>query len=204
MEKLNNPQQNPLALRAKKLITEAFFDCLEENPYKKVKISEICRRAGVARSTFYNHYQTVEDVPYTHYLEDWFVDMKEIVAELFLTEVSFEDVSLATIEWVLRYWREHVEEYELLQTAEMESVLLKLFYQGTTIFTDKFQDQIGEFDNPAILECYLSQGAVSTLSLLKIWINTGLTLSAAEMAEILAIFIPVDMYELLYQRFEQK
>ena len=88
MKKLNNLQENPLAIRAKNLITDAFFDCLEENPYKKIKISEICRRAGVARSTFYNHYESVEDIPYVHYLEDWLVGLEDVVTELAAKKAS--------------------------------------------------------------------------------------------------------------------
>jgi AcrR family transcriptional regulator len=204
MKKLNEPKQNPLALRAKKLITDAFFACLKENPYKKVKISEICCRAGVARSTFYNHYYFVEDVPYAHYLEDWLVGLEELYDDLLAKKASPEEVSLSSIESLLRYWREHLDEYKLLQTAGMESVLLKLFYQCTTLSFDKFMGQLGPFSNPVILECIVSQGAISLLSILKIWFNTGMEFSTEEMAEIMSILYPANTYELLHQRFEQK
>ena len=204
MKKLTKLQQNPLAIRAKKLITDAFFDCLAENPYKKIKISEICRRAGVARSTFYNHYESVEDIPYVHYHDDLLGDLEEIMDDLLAKNATREDFTLPTTEWVLRYWREHLDEYKLLQTAGMESILQKLFYQGTNLSYDKFMDQVGTFSNPVFRECLLSQGAITMLSLLKIWISTGMEFSAAEMAEIMAILSPVNMNELLHQRFEQK
>jgi AcrR family transcriptional regulator len=204
MTNLANPQQNPLALRAKKFITDAFFACLKENPYKKVKISEICRRAGVARSTFYNHYDFVEDIPYVHYFEDWLVDLEKLIDDLLAKKIPLEEASLRIVEWVLSYWQEHMDEYELLQTAGMESVLLKLFYQCTTLSLDKFMGQWGTFSNPVILECMVSQGATSLLSILKIWFNTGMEFSIEEMAEVMSILYPANTYELLYQRFEAR
>jgi AcrR family transcriptional regulator len=204
MKKLNESQQNPLALRAKKLITDAFFDCLKENPYKKVKISAICRRAGLARSTFYNHYDFVEDIPYVHYVEDWLVKLEELYDDLLAKNASLEEASLASIESVLIYWREHLDEYKLLQTAEMEFVLLKLFHQCTTLYFDKFMGELGDFSNPVIFECIVSQGAISLLSILKIWFDTGMEFSTEEMAEIMSILHPTTTYELLHQRFEQK
>lgn len=43
-------------------IENAFWTCLEEEPYAKMTISRIVRTAGVNRNTFYYHYRDVDDM----------------------------------------------------------------------------------------------------------------------------------------------
>jgi len=203
MKKMTRNYENPLVRRSKEIIAKAFFERLQENPYKKIRISDICKRAGVSRTTFYTHYDVVEDIPY-YYFEDWVIGLEEIIDDLLAKEATPEQVSFASSEWALRYWRDHVDEFKNLQTAGMESALLKLFYKATVLFIDKFKNQYGTFSNPVILDCLYSHGSVSLLSSLKIWINTGIEFSVEEMAKIISILHPVNTYELLYQEIEKK
>ena len=41
---------------------EAFLAMLEEKDFAYITVKEICERAGVNRSTFYLHYETVNDL----------------------------------------------------------------------------------------------------------------------------------------------
>lgn len=41
---------------------EAFLDLLAEKDLEFITVKEICRRAGVNRSTFYLHYETLGDL----------------------------------------------------------------------------------------------------------------------------------------------
>ena len=42
----------------KNLLKDALLDLVEEKPLDKVTVRELCERAGVHRSTFYNHYDS--------------------------------------------------------------------------------------------------------------------------------------------------
>ncbi len=39
-----------------------FFDLMEEKHYSKIKVSELIKRAGVSRTTFYRHYDDIFDM----------------------------------------------------------------------------------------------------------------------------------------------
>lgn len=43
-------------------ISEAFFDLLKEKPCKKITVSELTKKSGVNRSTFYRHYTDIFDL----------------------------------------------------------------------------------------------------------------------------------------------
>lgn len=44
------------------LMDEALLFLLEKKDYEFITIKEICEKAGVNRSTFYLHYETMEDL----------------------------------------------------------------------------------------------------------------------------------------------
>ena len=43
-------------------ITEAFLLLLERKEFKEISVSDICKKAGVARMSFYRHFASKEDV----------------------------------------------------------------------------------------------------------------------------------------------
>lgn len=43
----------------KMCITEAILDLMEHTPFEKIRVSDVIKRAGVARMTFYNHYDSI-------------------------------------------------------------------------------------------------------------------------------------------------
>lgn len=44
------------------LMDEAFLYLLEKKEYEFISVKEICKKAGVSRSTFYLHYESVDDL----------------------------------------------------------------------------------------------------------------------------------------------
>ncbi len=47
---------------ADEAIYDAFFLILKEKEYDKITVSDIIKRAGIVRSTFYNHYENIPDL----------------------------------------------------------------------------------------------------------------------------------------------
>lgn len=56
-----NKQQNKYFNTAK-LMNEALLLLLEKKEYEFITVKEICQKAGVNRSTFYLHYETINDL----------------------------------------------------------------------------------------------------------------------------------------------
>lgn len=46
----------------KDCVARALFLLLEKQPYEKISISDIAKKAGIGRATFYRHFMTKEDV----------------------------------------------------------------------------------------------------------------------------------------------
>ncbi len=46
----------------KEALSEALLDMLEKVPLRQIRVQELCRRAGINRTTFYNHYGSPEDL----------------------------------------------------------------------------------------------------------------------------------------------
>lgn len=86
----------------------AFLELLDEKELPYISVKEICARAGVSRSTFYLHYETIFDLvtECTEYLYaqlvPHFEDGKPDV-EARLREGSAEEVSLITPEYLIPY-----------------------------------------------------------------------------------------------------
>ena len=47
-------------VRTRKLLCKALFELLEEVPFDKISVTDICDKAMVHRATFYNHFESKE------------------------------------------------------------------------------------------------------------------------------------------------
>ncbi len=57
---MNKPESKYYATAAR--MDEALIECLEKKDFEYITVKEICEKAGVNRSTFYLHYETVADL----------------------------------------------------------------------------------------------------------------------------------------------
>ena len=53
---------NKTARTSQKNIACALLDLLKEKPFSRISVSELCRASGISRQTFYNLYQSKENV----------------------------------------------------------------------------------------------------------------------------------------------
>lgn len=61
--------QDKRVVRTKRALTQALFTLLGEKEFQRITVTELARRAGVDRKTFYLHYQSVEEI-----LEDFYTE----------------------------------------------------------------------------------------------------------------------------------
>ena len=83
MKNLFSKAHNKRTRFTRMCIGEAVFDLMNKKEYDKIKISDIVKRAGVSRMTFYHYYETKEDA-----LTDFF---HEIVAGYVRDRVKHPD-----------------------------------------------------------------------------------------------------------------
>lgn len=70
---------------AKKLLHQALLILLQKKPLEKITVSELCKKAGVNRTTFYNYYTTPADI------------LREIVQQFAASLLLAEDSSAVDI-----------------------------------------------------------------------------------------------------------
>lgn len=76
----------------KECITTAFLQMLIEQPFEKISVSELVKKAGVGRVSLYRNFESKEEVPRKHLktiLEKWAAS-HENISEHELVEAIFE------------------------------------------------------------------------------------------------------------------
>ena len=56
----NEYKEDLRIIRTRNLLCKAFYELLEETPYEKISVIDICNKAMVHRATFYNHFEDKE------------------------------------------------------------------------------------------------------------------------------------------------
>ena len=129
---------------------EAFLALLEKKDFAYITVKEICTAAGVNRSTFYLHYETVGDLLHesVEYMLRQFLDYMAHDTETFVVKLHtcpLQELYLLTPEYLtpyLNYIREH---RRLFRTATENAAVLGL---------DRAYDQMCRHVLTPILERY--------------------------------------------------
>lgn len=129
---------------------EAFLKLLEEKDFAYITVKEICEKAGVNRSTFYLHYETVSDLlaeSARYIIGKLIVNMPQDTAEFFekLQTRPLEELHLITPEYLTPYLNFVKEHSRIFRTAVehssvlgMDDVYLALNHHVFTPILDRF------------------------------------------------------------------
>lgn len=126
---MNRSESKYFATAAK--MDQAFLALLEKKDFAYITVKEICAAAGVNRSTFYLHYETVGDLlaESAEYMNRQFRDYMAQDSEVFVAKLHtcpLEELYLVTPEYLtpyLSYIREH---RRLFRTAPENAAVLGL------------------------------------------------------------------------------
>ncbi len=126
---MNKSDSKYFATAAK--MDEAFLSLLEKKDFTYITVKEICAAAGVNRSTFYLHYETISDLltESVEHINRQFLDYMAHDSEAFVTKLHtcpLEQLYLLTPEYLtpyLNYIRQH---RRLFRTATENAAVLGL------------------------------------------------------------------------------
>lgn len=79
-------------MKTRAALTRALIDLLQQQAYHEITVSSLCKEANISRATFYNNFETVDDIlPY--YFETRSVELQKIFQKnLLMNEgISFHD-----------------------------------------------------------------------------------------------------------------
>lgn len=158
---------------------EAFLELLGEKDPPFITVKEICRRAGVNRSTFYLHYETIDDllVESIERMNREFFSYFQADVEDFETRLiscPVEELNFLTLEY-LRPYLAYVKDHErLFRTALDQHVVLRA--QGTYewLFTHIFSPVLVRAGVPAADREYLVMFYLrGTMAIVEHWLEGG-------------------------------
>ena len=110
---------------------QAFLKLLEKKDIEYITIKEICEGAGVNRSTFYLHYETIGDLlaESVQYMNGQFLDHMKLQEEIFVSKIRecpLDELYLVTPSFLTPYLEYIVQNKRLFQTALKNSGSLGL------------------------------------------------------------------------------
>ena len=109
----------------------AFLELLEKKDMEYITVKEICEAAGVNRSTFYLHYETIDDLlaESVQYMNQQFQEHMKLGAEKFVSKIRecpLEELYLVTPTYLIPYLEYIRQNKRLFRTALKNSGPLRL------------------------------------------------------------------------------
>ena len=111
---------------------EAFLELIEKKDFAYITVKEICEKAGVNRSTFYLHYETVGDLleESVQHIIDRFVEFMPYDTADFLkklNECPIEELYLITPEYLTPYLTYIKEHRRIFRTSVEQAAALRMY-----------------------------------------------------------------------------
>ena len=111
---------NPSSERSKKWLTESLLELLKQQPYSKITIQDISKKADLVRQTFYKNYNIKDDILENH-IENLFINF----ATEFFKENKFDIRNFMKSH--LNFWAQNSEFLGLLIQNNLTYLLDKQY-----------------------------------------------------------------------------
>ena len=175
-----SPSLDPRAIRTRSALENAFRKLLTNKPYQKITVTDITEQAGIARHTFYNHFETkgkLLDSLVDSILKEFFLHLENW--NLLLADHAEQQAMLTSF---FKTWRDHSEILELLKSVDIEFVVmerLKAFF--TRFFYEKVSREMPQVDLE-LARYVISFNSYSLLGILIPWFDSGMKQSPEDLA----------------------
>lgn len=133
---------------------QAFLALLEQKSYAYITVKEICEKASVNRSTFYLHYETMEDLlaESVEYLFEHFHTYMKQAPNAFVAQIEqypIDQLYLITPEYLTPYLSYIKEHKRLFSTAIKNTKALRLDESYEKMFRSIFDPILERYQVPA-------------------------------------------------------
>lgn len=116
-------------------VTEALFRLMEDMPYKDITVTDVAKKAGVGRATFYRYFNCKEDVIY--YFFDH-ASSEFSTAQIYLPRSlkDYESIIRRVVDFIKKYKRR----LQLLVDARLEYIYTDYVNAGFAALIEEGQD----------------------------------------------------------------
>lgn len=191
---MDNKKEDLRIVKTKKLLYTTLVELMKEMPFEEIKVSDICNRALVNRSTFYSHYQDKYDL-----LQEFVKDIKNTLAIELSKNKEVNSVRDYYIE-MISIFIDHIEEnkdiYKSVVVNNKNSITMDIVYD---VMNDDINKHIEEFDEymnkkipvDVIVKFYL--GAIFNVGIE--FLNNNHKYTKGEIIKYIKILIPENLFE---------
>ncbi|MCD8085746.1 MAG: TetR/AcrR family transcriptional regulator [Clostridiales bacterium] len=174
---------------------DAFLSLMEQKSFEYITVTEICQKAGVNRSTFYLHYETVGDL-LTECVEQinqqFLLCFKEPASEFRqrIGTASLEELFLITPEYLIPYLTYILEHKTVFRVVLANPVVMQAAQTYDFIFGDILDQilarhQVPERDRSYMLSFYIE----GVMGIVKRWLRSDCKDSVEDIAKIIMCVI---------------
>jgi len=165
--------------RTRNALGDALLELIQEKKFEDITVQQVLDRAGVARATFYKHYQDKDDL--------FLSDMEEFF-ELFSTVLIRRKEASKRVAPVTEFFA-HVAEMRHLYSALTEADKIRDFLEmGQEYFARAIRKRLQQLSNPPIPSAQSAASAQALagalLSLMSWWLQSGTHATPQEMDEL--------------------
>ena len=117
---------NPIALHSREWLVDSLLSLMEDNPYAKITVRDICNKADLSRQTFYNLFES-KDAIIRFCIHQCYSEMMESLTEKRsltisditkqLTETLYDNQKLMQL--IVRHDLDHLLELELVSVIQI-------------------------------------------------------------------------------------
>lgn len=173
----------------------ALISLLKKKPFEYITVSEICETAGVNRSTFYLHYETVNDLlsETTSYLLNDFLsyftaDKQSIV--LNLTDCKLDELVFICDKYLSPYLTYIKEHKEIFRIALSHNKILGFEDVYKRMFGNIFNPILQRFHYPTSNRQYVMMYYLNGINAIILeWLRNDCDKSIKEISEIISVCI---------------
>ena len=173
----------------------ALISLLKKKPFEYITVSEICKTAGVNRSTFYLHYETVSDLlnETARYLLNDFLsyfsaDTQSVARNLM--ECELDELVFIADKYLTPYLSYINDHKEVFGTALLHNKALGYEDVYKRMFEAIFNPILERFHYPTSIRQYVMMYYLNGINAVVLeWLRNGCDKSIKEISEILSVCI---------------
>lgn len=164
-------------LNTARLMNEALLILLEKKNYEFITVKEICEKAGVNRSTFYLHYETMEDlltesIEYVIEKRNSRYAKQELLNQEKIGNCSLDELVLITPAYVIPYLEFVRENKRIFTAASNQPTVFRVNHTFDSLFNDYITHIMARFDIPKKDRRYMLTYYLSGINaVIMAWIN---------------------------------
>ena len=193
-------KENQRIMLTKRLLKNSLLELLEQKNIKKISVSELCQKAGINRSTFYNHYGSQFDV-----LKDMELDMINDLDNIWENGIHKDDWTLSKRATAFcRYLSENKRFVKLIflncdiDNGNIDSEFSSLLINAAHVhnfYTKNFSNE-KEKQKHNLMTTFVAHG---TYQMVRKWLIEDMPITPEEMGELISKMAARDWGNSIFQ-----